>query len=58
MKLATATCYWCDKPFKYYQISKPRRHCSGACEYFRERHMQNERRRARKRLARSGALSK
>lgn len=57
MKLATATCYWCGGAFKYYQITKPRRYCSGGCEYHRERHLQNERRRAAKRAARSGALN-
>jgi hypothetical protein len=47
MKKATATCYWCEKWFRYFKITKPRRYCSGACEYNRERHLENERRRAR-----------
>jgi hypothetical protein len=46
MKKATATCYVCEKAFRYYKITKPRRFCSGACEYHRERQLQNDRRRA------------
>lgn len=54
MKRAVANCYWCSKEFKYFQFTKPRRYCSGNCEYLRERHLQNERRRAKRAAARSG----
>lgn len=57
MKISTATCYWCGNGFRYFQFTKPRRYCSGGCEYQRERHLQNARRRLKRRLARSGALN-
>jgi hypothetical protein len=61
MKRSTATCWWCEKPFRYLQFTKPRRYCSYYCEYHRERHLQNERRRAkaaaRRLLARGGTLN-
>ena len=55
MKIAYAKCYWCSQQFKYFQSTKPRRYCSGACEYRRERHLQNERRRARRAALRAVA---
>jgi hypothetical protein len=45
MKVAHALCFWCGKKFKYLQITKPKRYCSGGCEYRRGRYLQNERRR-------------
>lgn len=56
MKKATAKCYWCEKEFQYFQYTKPRRYCSGHCEYHRERWLQKQRR-ARARAARSGTLN-
>lgn len=46
MKKATATCWWCGKEFRYFKVTKPRRHCSGGCEYWRTRQKENDRRRA------------
>jgi len=56
----TARCYWCDNPFKYFRITKPRRYCSGGCQYHGERSLQNARRRAKaalKRIAKRAKLS-
>ena len=46
IKKVTATCWWCEKEFRYLKVTKPRRHCSGGCEYERARHLENTRRRA------------
>lgn len=41
---ARATCYVCSGPFEYIKLTKPRRYCSGACEYHGIRRLANARR--------------
>lgn len=59
MREASAVCRCCGKVFIYKQFTKPRRYCSGGCEYNAERLQQNDRRariRAEIKAARSGTL--
>lgn len=57
MKIAHAHCVVCGKRFRFFLITKPRRLCSGKCEYQRERAQQNARRaRLREKAAQEGTL--
>ena len=58
MRPASANCYWCGGPFKYIKVTKPRRYCSNECADRRDQHLQNVRRRLkRRRLAQSRPLN-
>lgn len=60
MTKAKARCAICEREFAYFKVTKPRRYCSGGCQYRGERSLANARRRAKaalKRIAKRDKLA-